>query len=188
MIGALVAGITGSGGASLSSYESIATVTGNGSTAYVEFTSIPSTFKHLQIRGIARDTLGGTGYDAYSVRFNSDTGSNYANHRLTGNGTAAGAGGSATQSNIQVYYSTVLDGNTAGIMSVTLMDILDYGSTSKYKTIRYLSGNDRNGSGELAVGSGLWQSTSAISTIRFTIGGTAFTTASTFALYGIKEA
>ena len=39
------------------SYESIATVTvGSGGSSYIEFTSIPGTYTHLQIRGILRNT------------------------------------------------------------------------------------------------------------------------------------
>jgi hypothetical protein len=188
MIGALVAGITGSGGASLSSYESIATYTGSGNPTFIEFTSIPSTFKHLQIRTMARDIFGGSGTDNFNLRFNSDTASNYAIHRLQGDGASATASGTASTTSVSIIPSTILDGSTANIFAVSIIDILDYGSTSKNKTVRYLSGGDLNGSGRVSVGSGLWMSTSAVTTIRLTTGGTGYSTPSSFALYGIKEA
>jgi len=56
-----------------SSFESIATATGSGQTS-VTFSSIPSTYKHLQIRIIARDNSGnGGGSGALRLRFNGDT-------------------------------------------------------------------------------------------------------------------
>jgi hypothetical protein len=67
------------------------------------------------------------------------------------------------------------------------MDILDYANTSKNKTIRMLSGNDRNGSGDIILISGLWASTSAINQIDLRLESAAnFAQYSQFALYGIK--
>lgn len=192
MIGAIVAGLTGSGGASLSSYESIATATGTGSSATITFSSIPSTFKHLQIRGIARGTAnGGTTPLTYYINCNSDTGSNYAYHRLQGDGATASALGQATQT--KIYMGVYADsGYSANIMGTMVVDILDYGSTSKYKTFRAISGVDDNSGttgSQISLRSGLWMSTSAISTIAITNnGGDNFSTSTTFALYGIKEA
>ena len=55
------------------SYESIATVTvGAGGSSSISFTSIPSTYKHLQIRAITRDT--GTSYiNNLAGYFNTDS-------------------------------------------------------------------------------------------------------------------
>jgi len=61
------------------SYESIQTVTvGAGGTATVTFSSIPATYTHLQIRGIARASAD----TQLDVTLNSDTGSNYSYHTL----------------------------------------------------------------------------------------------------------
>jgi hypothetical protein len=68
-----------------------------------------------------------------------------------------------------------------------ICDVLDYANTNKFKTLRSLTGNDRNGSGSIWLDSGLWRSTSAITSIKFTT-GTAFAQYSQFALYGIKGA
>lgn len=185
MIGALVAGITGSGGASLSSYESIATVSGTGSSGTITFSSIPSTFKHLQIRAIGRDTTAAT-TRSIDVRVNSDTGSNYARHLLNGNGTAVSATGADTVSAMDFGLVTGASA-AANTMGVLIVDVLDYASTSKYKTFRVFNGEDRNGAGNIYINSGLWMSTSAITSISFIV-STAWTTSTTFALYGIKEA
>lgn len=186
MIGALVAGITGSGGASLSSYESIATATGTGSSGTISFTSIPSTFKHLQIRLMARSDGAATASD-HLIQLNADTGSNYAYHALYGSGSTVGAFGAASTTSGylgEIPYASA----TASIMGVTIIDILDYGSTTKNKTIRIFNGDDRNGAGYVYINSSLWLNTNAVSSVQVKTNSGNFTTASTFALYGIKEA
>jgi len=189
MIGALVAGITGSGGASLSSYESIATAAGTGSSGTITFSSIPSTFKHLQIRAITRNSS----TQIYPIiRPNNDSNTaNYTLHQLYGNGTAATAYGSATGSFTGAYSIYGATSNQqANVMGAGIVDILDYGSTTKYKTIRSLSGFDDNNAstGYIFVGSSLWLSTSAITSITIAYLTDNFTSSSIFALYGIKEA
>lgn len=186
MIGALVAGITGSGGASLSSYESIATATGTGSSNTITFSSIPSGFKHLQLRGYTYGSGGGA--SNARITFNSDSGSNYASHLLYGDGSTVTATGAASQTFAwySVYASSA--GSPNGI-PVTIVDILDHGSTSKYKTLRALSGYDNNGAGRIYVYSGLWMSTSAITSIDLkNEDGSNWSTSTRYALYGIKEA
>jgi len=180
MIGALVAGITGSGGASLSSYESIATATGTGSSGTITFSSIPSGFKYLQIRGIYADG----GYNL-NMRFNSDSASNYARHTLNGSGSAVAAAGAASQAQMDFGAYGAAAANT---VSACIIDILDYGSTSKYKTVRVLAGYDENGSGGIWISSGLWQSTSAVSSLSILNLYGSYYTRTQFALYGIKEA
>jgi hypothetical protein len=177
----LILGILDSGGvaASTSSYESIASATGTGSSGTILFSSIPSTYKHLQIRSLANDNSG----NQLSMQFNSDTGSNYSYHRLQGAGVSAAATGAASQTEIPfIGYAA----GTTSIYGVGIIDIHDYASTSKYKTSRSFIGYDINGGGLVLLGSGLWMSTSAISSISITSSGGNFTTASTFALYGIK--
>lgn len=150
--------------------------------ANVEFTSIPQTYTHLQIRGIARQS-GGTDTQNY-MRFNSDTASNYSTHALYGYGTGTGALGTANAS-----YMSVMGTTSAGtnVFSGLVLDILDYKDTNKYKTIRALSGNDINGGGYIWFNSGNWRSNSAITTITlYNNGSNNFVQYSHFALYGIK--
>lgn len=184
MIGALVAGITGSGGASLSSYESIATVTGNASSSVLELTSIPGTFKHLQLRFMLRaNTGGGTTAGTGVLKFNGSNGTAY--HYLEGDGASATASGATGIMNMP--YGIASSSATAHIMVVGIVDILDYASTTKNKTARAFYGMDRNGSGTVEVWSGFRNNTAALTSVSIT-GDYAFTTSSTIALYGIKEA
>lgn len=163
-------------------YESIATVNGNGSTATITFNSIPSTYSHLQVRVMARVAAGG---EDLSVRFNGDTGANYTRHRLTGSGTAAAAAGNASVNQITTLGSAGMP-TTANIYAVSIIDVLDYANTNKYKTARMLSGQDSNGSGGIDFTSGVWMNTAAINSLTIFSNTSNYPTAASFALYGIK--
>jgi hypothetical protein len=171
------------------SFESIATLTATSGQAFLEFTSIPSIYKHLQIRGIAQDTNTGDD-DAVSgnIRFNGDTASNYAMHELRGDGTQAAFQGSINYGQPLVYNFQWRASSASNTYGVSILDILDYSSTTKNKVLRYVSGaegNTGNTNSRVSLGSALWRNTSAINTIRI-IPFTAFSAGSTFSLYGIK--
>ena len=162
------------------------TVVGSGGSSTITFSSIPNTYEHLQIRAIAR-SAGGSSEDEYRIRLNGDTGNNYSWHYLLGNGSAASASASTTTERIIVRQmpTTV---QSAGF-GVLIIDILDYSNTNKYKTLRALGGYDVNGSGTVSLNSGLWQNTTAVSTITIANERTVnFLEYSHFALYGIKRA
>ena len=170
----------------LTSYESIATTTvGAGGASSVTFSSIPSTYQHLQIRFIARGTLADSNADVYCY-LNSDTNqANYARQFLRGNGTAASVGGSAASAiPIAGYISGSL--STASVYGAGVIDVLDYGNTNKYKTVRSLAGYDQNGQGSIYLFSNLYMQTTAISSINFVVQSGNFAQYSSFALYGIK--
>jgi hypothetical protein len=168
------------------SYESIASASPSAGTAYVDFTSIPSTYAHLQIKAICRRNEGSAGNNnGIYARFNSDSGSNYAFHFLTGNGSAAGAAGIASQTEMFINAANPRGGDTANVYSANVIDILDYANTNKYKTVRALTGDDLNGSGVVRLFSGLWMSATAISSIRITMEGN-FAANSQLALYGVN--
>jgi len=120
-------------------YDSIATVTSSGSAGSITFSSIPSTYKHLQIRGILRTNDTGT-WNNQGMQFNSDTGSNYAYHVLWGDGSSASASGSASTGSLNDFMRGASNSLTAGIFGASVVDILDYTNTSKYKTVRVLAG------------------------------------------------
>jgi len=168
------------GAVTATSFESIATVTvGSGGSSTVEFTSIGSTYSHLQVRVYSMSSTANWN----KLQFNTDTGSNYTYHQLEGNGSSAVANAGTSQTSIQYAYSYSTT-NPLG----AVIDILDYANTNKYKTVRTLSGNDSNGSGNVQLMSGLWLSTNAITSIKFINTSGNFNQYSHFALYGIKGA
>jgi len=163
-----------------SSYESIETATvGSGGASSVTFSSIPSTYTHLQIRAIARIATGG---QAGIIQFNGDTTTtNYYQHGIEalGSGTPA-----AFASN---SFPTILSiPSTANMYAVTVTDILDYTNTNKYKTLKVLTGQEKNTTGELYVLSGLWKNTNAITSILIKPNASSFAEFTQFALYGIN--
>ena len=174
--------------AAVGDFESIATVSvGSGGAADVEFTSIPSTYAHLQIRCLGRTARSNADDNAY-IRFNSDTGNNYAWHSIYGTGSSVTAFASSSTNYAQILATSAAN-TTASVFNGGVIDILDYANTSKYKTVRALSGFDANGSGIIYYNSGLWQNTGAITTITLAgITGSNWAQYSSFALYGIKGA
>lgn len=177
--GSLSVGVT----PSTSSYESIATITvGSGGAANIEFTSIPSTFEHLQIRLFVRPTSTSNG--PVFMQCNSDTGSNYTRHSVRGDGSTAYASGSTSQTSMYFNGYNVYAGATDR-PTVSIIDILDYKNTNKYKTVRTLAGLENNGSGEVGLYSGMWMNTNAITSIKLfdNVNYGEYTQA---ALYGIK--
>lgn len=167
------------------SFESIATTTvGAGGASSITFSSIPSTYTHLQIRGIARGTVVDND-ESLKLRFNSDSSANYAQHRIYGSGSAVSAAGDASQTACNSFYISA-NNSTASVFGVGVIDILDYANTNKYKTVRLLTGFDNNGNGGLMFRSNLWMSTSVINELTFTANGGNIAQYSSFALYGIK--
>jgi hypothetical protein len=168
-------------------FQSIATTTvGAGGATTITFSSIPSTYQHLQIRVLAR-TNRSAGVDIMSMRMNSDTGNNYADHLFYGDGSSVQTDRNSSYGKINIQ-RVASDNLSASIFSPFVIDILDYANTNKNKTIRYLGGYDANGSGRSVFGSGLWQNTAAVTSI--TLEGLEYTSNynqySSFALYGIK--
>lgn len=163
------------------SYESIQTVTvGSGGQSSISFTSIPATYKHLQIRAFNRCSVNS---GRLRFQFNGDTTANYSGHYILGTGASALAGGGANDTRLSGAYNN----STANIFSVDIVDILEYANTNIYKTTRTLSGVDTNDvNGEVFFVSGSWRSTSAISSILMYFDSGNITQYSSFALYGIK--
>jgi hypothetical protein len=162
------------------SYESIATVTLGTASATITFSSIPSTYKHLQLRGLARTATTTQDYLLYKP----NNANLSARHYLTGIGTSAVAGGSTSSFD---FGGIPKSDSTASTFGAYVLDVLDYANTNKNKTLRHLGGFDTNGAGEIGLVSGLYNTTTAISSFVVTTNsGTNFAIGTTFALYGIK--
>jgi len=165
-------------------------VNGTGSSGSITFSSIPQTYQHLQVRIISRDTTATNADIPLNLRLGNgsiDTGANYARHYLEGNGTSVSASGVASASTIQMIRASAGGGSTANIHGVSIIDIHDYTSTTKNKTVRSFNGVDfNNANGALGLTSGLWMSTSAVNTLRVYLSTGSFTTSTSIALYGYK--
>lgn len=167
---------------------SIATVTLSSGAGTVSFTSIPSTYKHLQIRGIAQSNRATYPSDALKL--------------LTVNGSAPAQntnfwsqnGSSEITNDANGYRISWINSNAQNLSTLFsgfVIDVLDYTNTNKAKTFRAIGGFDANGAaynpGIIGFSGTLWNSTSAITSLEFSPGeGSQFNTGSQFALYGIK--
>lgn len=183
------------------SFESIATTTvGSGGESTITFTSIPQTFMHLQIRGILQGSRPGpvpSGYAA--LKFNNNADSSYRDHILASNINGSPPNPVATTEGLGtfLYLSAIPGVAAAPFFGTFITEILDYRSTNKNKVIRTIEGistnaNTINGYNASSVSfkSGLWTSTSAITSITIEALGTGspFKQYSQLALYGIKGA
>lgn len=162
-------------------FESIATVTvGAGGTSSITFSSIPSTYQHLQIRYFGRNTTDNNA--AVYMTTNGDTGTNYSWHQLFGSGSSAGTQASTSAT----FMSAGQESSTSNVFDAHVIDVLDYANTNKYKTVRTLGGWEDSTQGRVFLRSGLWMNTAAITSITLTPSSSNFAQYSSFALYGIK--
>ena len=170
-------------------YESIASTSlTSGNASVISFTSIPSTYKNLEVRGVLRAGASAVQQTLF-IRFNNDSASNYADFIFTGNGSTTSTGGRGNQTEIE-YYNFPGNTATANVYGATVISINDYTNTNKYKSVRCLSGFDTGGGtsgATIHMAAGVWRSTSAISQIDifFQITPT-IQQYSELALYGIK--
>lgn len=164
----------------------IARVTATGGETSLSFTGIPQTYSSLQIRGISRRADAGTVISTDTLRFNGDAAANYTTHNLIGNGTSVTASGNGGATEI-VFSRGAGATATAGIYGAAIADIHDYASTTKNKTVRSFTGFNLNASGSnIYLYSGVWLSTSAITSITIYPNGNTIAAGTTFALYGMK--
>jgi hypothetical protein len=172
---------------STGNYYSIATITSQTSSVGT-FTNIPQTYKHLQIRALNHNSASSLGEICVRLGTNATaviSTTSYSYHRIDGSGSGAFAanGSSVTYMSCAYCPSTAI---SSTIMGVIVIDILDYTSSTKNKTIRSIGGYDANGSGQSSFSSGLLNVTGAIQSVSVfsSSGGTSAN--NTFALYGIN--
>jgi hypothetical protein len=157
-------------------YEAIATQTLGSTAASVTFSSIPSTYTDLVIvfDGLASAS------QTFSIQFNGDTGSNYSNTALGGDGSSA--------------FSTRNSNVTAAIMGINystgrsnfILNIMNYSNSTTNKTALCRS---NNANGETNARVGLWRNTATVTSLLIKMDSTAtFSSGSTFSLYGIASA
>jgi hypothetical protein len=181
-----------SAGVIVGDFESIATVTVGTATPTVEFTSIPATYTHLQIRASMQTARANAPLDKVFWRFNSDSASSYSSHSLFGDGASATSSAENTTAISGFDNFSSAQSNSGLVFGTLILDILDYANTNKFTTTRALSGFDVNGTvsgfgGRVGLTSGNYRSTNAITSVTFTVDNSAnFSVNSKFALYGVK--
>lgn len=153
----------------------------NGTASSINFdvsTLAAQGYKHLQIRMIAKPSASS---DVNTVlRFNSDTGTNYAWHYMLGDG--GGIYPNAGANDTLAYINSIFGTKGASNYTATILDLLDFNGT-KNKTVRSFYGIAAT---QVGLFSGLWRNTGAITSINVFLSSGSFATGSRFSLYGSK--
>jgi len=165
-----------------SDFQLISTQVLSANATSVTFSSIPQTFKHLQIRLTGRTDSAGSASDL-CVTFNGTSGS-YAYHQLYSTGSSVGSLGYSSSNSgnkISSVFAIAGGGATTGAFGTGVIDVLDYTQTTKNKTVKSFGGVTNN----LVIGSGLWLNTSAVTSIVFSLQSASnIVSGSRFSLYG----
>jgi hypothetical protein len=176
--------LAGSGGEEGPAFELIESAILASNQTSVTFTGLgtyASTYKHLQIRVVARNYYTSNDRGGMNIRLNSDA-SNHNGHRLNGTGSTVSSAFISSQAEFGDFPYSASNGNEFG---AAVIDIYDAFSTTKFKTIRSLGGQTFVSS-QVHMNSGLWRSTSALTSIFIRNDGANIYTGSRFSLYGIK--
>ena len=165
-------------------YESIATpqtVSGS-STNTITFSSVSSAYTDLVVVMSVGATSGSS--TGFGMRFNSDTGTNYSDSRIDGDGSSVTSARGTSQSRI-LQCSFALP-ETASVYAPVITQIFNYTNTTTFKATLTRS---NSASTALQALVGTWRATpAAISSVTFFTFAGNFSSGSTFALYGIKAA
>jgi hypothetical protein len=149
----------------------------------VSFTSIPQTYRHLQLVVSAR--LNASVTDApVSIQLNGDTGANYAFQSLTvaGSSVAGATYGTATRIGIGRAAGASAPANYRGAMTATLFHYTQAAHKLVESTNTLATSTTAMTSGQYY---GLWANTSAITSITIFPDSNQFVADSVFTLYGL---
>jgi hypothetical protein len=160
-----------------STYTPIATTTLGSTATSITFSSIGS-YTDLRLVLVAQDSTGG-GNNLF-MQFNGDTGANYSQTNIVGNGSIAYSGRNTSASFIRVA--------TAGLpaspaWSTYAAELMSYKGTT-YKTALISVSEDISVSRKVA----LWSSTNAITSLYLYMPGGSFSIGTTATIYGIAAA
>lgn len=161
-----------------STYTPIATTTLGSAASSVTFSSISGAYTDLIIVTNTQRETTGSGPVGFSARFNGDTGTNYSNTALLGDGSSASSSRDTNQTGVFVLLAPDSQwGNS-------IIQINNYSNTTTNKTTLTRINATTNYAGAFV---GLWRSTAAINSITF-YGSVNIKAGSTFTLYGVKSA
>lgn len=180
----------GAGGASLTpTYTLLQTVSFSSPANGVTFSNVNtySAYRHLQIRFEGQFATGNNSRWLI-MRFNGDSGANYAWHYLQGEGSGNAQTFRYTSQSYAVPAEITAQGFTNQFSS-GIIDILEHASTTTRTTTKSVFGvQDENGPyRRIGLYSGFWNNTAAITSIFLAADNSAnFSVGSRFSLYGIN--
>lgn len=164
-----------------STYEPIQTQTLGSAASSITFSSIPDTYTDLVV--VVQGTYS-TSDAIISLRYNNDTGTNYSQTSMYGNGSSALSYRSIDASSIQVGWYPNPGG--AAVVSNMVINVFNYSNSTTYKTS--ISRGDTTNVQGVAVRVGLWRNTAVINRIDLVMSAGNLQTGTTATIYGILKA
>lgn len=167
----------------------IASTTLTANTASITFSAIPQTYTDLVAVISAR--VDKVSEDYFSMRLNSDSGTNYSMTYLAGGGAGGGGGGSGRFGSLAQGIIGWTAPNSSSVYAITTCNIMNYSNSTTFKS--YITRSSHSATTSYAQ-TGMWRSTSAVTSISFatwgagTFGGSNMISGTTITLYGIKAA
>lgn len=154
-------------------YDCIATTTLGSNQTSVTFSGISGSYTDLII--VSNFSL--VASVNLVMTFNSDTGSNYSETVMNGDGSTASSGRQSNATSIRTGF------NTSG-RTINRINIMNYSNTTTNKTalVRWDSASTSYTDARV----GLWRNTAAITSITLSASSDNIVSGSTFALYGVK--
>lgn len=170
-------------------YVALASVTAaGGGTSQLVMSSIPSGYTDLRL--VISGITSTTGY-AFTLQVNGDTGSNYSQTLISGNGSVAQSSRYSNATNSSMYLGGWVNGYDSTAPTTILVDFMNYSNSTTYKTILWRSSSaTRN----VEAGVMLWRGSTgsaaqAITSITVNAqSGSTISSGSTFTIYGIANA
>jgi hypothetical protein len=161
-------------------YEKIQSVTLTSDQANIDFTAIPNTWTDLKISYVGGQSAAN---DAWIMRFNGDSGTNYTSSYFLGAGSTPN-GACSNDTNALTNFG---DLGGAGIETLVDININSYAETNRYKSV--LSNYAAKQRTRVNFNAQLWRSNSAITDIKIlTTGSDLLKSGSIATLYGIAAA
>jgi hypothetical protein len=176
--------VAGASSAAAGAYEQIATAYGTGSSATILFSSIPQTYKHLELRVVGRLT-DPNGWESFALSING-AGMTKGHTLYANNGERISE---ANFYNSQIVSSLTSANANANSFGAGILTFLNYSNTATNKTIRIFTGRHAPTSDGnfIQLSSKFVNATAAITSIQLDGWNGAFwNTASRVSLYGIK--
>lgn len=162
--------------ASRVTYKLISSTTLSATSATVTFTGITSRYTDLVLISSAKNTTSSNSH--ITIRFNSDSGSNYSSTYMYNTGSGAGSLGS--ESNLTNGY---LARHDDAQYAVGITSFMDYANSTTFKALLSRGGNQGDITQAFV---STWRSTSPITSfILYPNAGSNFASGSSFKLYGV---
>jgi len=159
----------------------LATTTLGANAATITLSSIPSTYTDLRV--VLTGTIANGSGNTIYLRFNSSATNTYSTTRMYGDGTGA----YSSRYNSGVDTRQYVTEYVYSVPYLTCINVFSYAGSTHKSTLIESSFYDSAGQGKAERTAGLWQDTSAINTITFSLNGSVarFASGTTATLYGI---